>query len=44
MGWLSERTALGLAETKDWTSRAESDVAGLLTAMADGSAEVEEIR
>jgi hypothetical protein len=41
---LLERVALVLAETMDWTSRVESDVAALRTAMADGSARVEEIR
>jgi predicted nucleic acid-binding Zn-ribbon protein len=35
---------VGLAETKDRTSRVESDVAGLREAMADGSAKVEEVR
>jgi hypothetical protein len=36
--------ALGLAETTDGTSRAESNVAGLRRAMADNSAKVEEVR
>jgi hypothetical protein len=39
-----EWAALGLAESKDRTSRAESVVAGLRAAMADGSAKVEEVR
>jgi hypothetical protein len=39
-----ERAALGLAETKDQTSRVESDVAGLRAAMVDGGARVEEVR
>jgi cell division protein FtsB len=39
-----ERAALGLAETKDRTSRVESDVAGLRAAMADVSAKVKEVR
>jgi hypothetical protein len=39
-----ELAALGLTETKDWTSRVESDAAGLRTAMADGSAKVEEVQ
>jgi hypothetical protein len=39
-----EQVALGLAETKNWTSRVESGVAGLRTAMADASAKVEEVQ
>jgi hypothetical protein len=34
---------MGLAETKDRTSRVESDVAGLRIAMTDGSAKIEEV-
>jgi hypothetical protein len=41
---LLEGAALGLAETKDWISQVESDVAGLWTAMADGCARTEEIQ
>jgi chromosome segregation ATPase len=37
-----EQAVMGLAETKDRTSRVESDVASLRTMMADGSAKVEE--
>jgi hypothetical protein len=40
---LLEWVALELAETKDWTSRVESEVAGLRTAMVDGSAKVKEV-
>jgi hypothetical protein len=36
-----ERAALGLAETKDWTSRVESDLAGLRAAIADDRRKVE---
>jgi hypothetical protein len=39
-----ERAASGLAETKDRTSRVESDVAGLRAATADGSAKVKDAR
>jgi chromosome segregation ATPase len=39
-----ERTGLGLAEAKDRTSWVESDVASLREAMADSSANVEEVR
>jgi hypothetical protein len=39
---LLEWVVLELAETKDWTSWVESYVADLQTAMADGSAKVEE--
>jgi hypothetical protein len=41
---LSERAALEVMDTKDWTSRVESDIAGLRTAMADGSVKVEEVQ
>jgi chromosome segregation ATPase len=38
-----ERAARGLAETADRTSRVESDVAGLQSAVADGNAKIEEV-
>jgi hypothetical protein len=34
------RAASGLVETKDWTSRVESDVAGLPTAIKNGAREL----
>jgi chromosome segregation ATPase len=39
-----EQAALGLAETKERTSRIESDVTSLRVAMADGNAKLEEVR
>jgi hypothetical protein len=39
-----ERAALGLAETNDRTSLAESVVEGLRAAVAGGSAKVDEVR
>jgi chromosome segregation ATPase len=39
-----EQTAFGLAETKDRTSRVESDVTGLRVAMGDRGTKVEEVR
>jgi hypothetical protein len=39
-----KRAVLELAETKDRTSRVESDAAGLCATMADGSPKVEEVR
>jgi hypothetical protein len=41
---LLERAVLELAETKDRTSRLESDVADLRAAMAEGDVKVEEVR
>jgi hypothetical protein len=41
---LLKRAALGLAETKNRIYRVESDIASLWTAMADGSAKVEEVQ
>jgi hypothetical protein len=41
---LLEWPALKVAERKDWTSRAESDVMGLRAAMADGSAKIEGVQ
>jgi hypothetical protein len=41
---LWERAAVELAETKDWTSRVESDVARLRTSMAKRNAKVEEVQ
>jgi hypothetical protein len=38
------RAVLGLVETKDRTSRVESDVAGLRAVMADGGSKAEEVR
>jgi hypothetical protein len=43
-GYIVERAAFELAETKDRTTRVESDVAGLRAAMADGNTKVEEVR
>jgi hypothetical protein len=40
---LLECAALGLSETKDWTSRIDSDAPGRRPEMAEGSAKVEEV-